>query len=205
MALVYSYVFVFAIIGLSALLLKLGWLKDEGSRKFIHVGVGNWIIVAYVVFDQLWLALIPPFTFIILNYISYRFDLVKAMEREDKSSSDLGTVYYAISLFMVVLMDYLFFNDWMFSMIPILIMAYGDGLSAIIGMRFESAKVFQNKSVYGTLTMFVVSLIIGFVLLNSLWIVVLVAATAALVELYSPRGFDNLTVPLLVYLLLYVL
>ncbi len=205
MALVYSYAFVFAIIGLSTLLLKLGWLSDEGSRKFIHIGVGNWMIFAALLFDNLLLALIPPLTFVILNYLSYRFDLVKAMERKDKSSSDLGTVYYAISLFVVVLLDYVLFGTWQLSVVPILIMAYGDGLSAVIGQRFPSAKIFQNKTVFGTLTMFIASFVIAVLYLNTWWVIALVAVAATVIELFSPRGFDNLSLPLLVYLVLYLL
>jgi phytol kinase len=205
MALVYSYLFVFGIIGASALLSKLGVLNDEGSRKFIHIGVGNWILIALWTFDNVWLALIPPITFVILNYLSYRFDLVKAMEREEKSKSDLGTVYYAISLFVVVLLDAVTLDTIERAVLPILVMAYGDGLSAVIGMHVASPKLVGNKSLAGALTMFVVTLVIGFVLINTLWIVILVAVVATLIELYTPKGLDNLSVPILLYLLLLIL
>lgn len=205
MALLYSYLFVFAVIGMSALLRKLGFLGDEGSRKLIHIGVGNWIILAYVLFDNVLIALIGPASFIVLNYLSYRYHWIDAMERHDDRSGSLGTVYYAISLFLVVLLDYLIEGTWAYSMLPILVMAYGDGMSAIVGMTFSSKPLLNNKSVYGTITMFVVSLIVGFILLHSVWLIVVVAIVATLVELLSPRGYDNLSVPLILYVVLLLL
>ncbi|QMS85480.1 diacylglycerol/polyprenol kinase family protein [Candidatus Xianfuyuplasma coldseepsis] len=205
MALLYSYGFVFAVIGVSALLGKVGLLSDEGSRKFIHIGVGNWIILAYMLFDNLLIALIGPASFIVLNYLSYRYHWIAAMERQDDTRNSLGTVYYAISLFVVVFLDYLIEGAWAYSLLPILVMAYGDGLSAIVGLKFSSKQLINHKSVYGTMTMFVVTLIIGFILLSTVWMVVIVAVVATLVELFSPRGYDNLSVPLVLYIVMLLL
>jgi phytol kinase len=205
LGLIYSYLFVFAILLTSELLHRKNILSDEGSRKFIHIGVGNWIVVAPLVFDSLYLILIPPITFIILNYLSFRFDLVKSMERKDKSFRDLGTVYYAISYFLVILFDVLLFDDIKLAILPMLIMAYGDGLSAVIGHRFRSVTILGQKSLYGTLTMFIVSLILGILFLNTWWMILLVAVVSTGIELLTPRGFDNLTLPLGVYLILLIL
>lgn len=205
MGLLYSYLFVFAIIGISELLHRFHILSDEGSRKFIHVGVGNWIVVAPFVFDNLMLVLIPPITFIVLNYLSFRYDIVQSMERENKSIRDLGTVYYAFSYFLVIAIDVVVFNEILLSIVPILIMAYGDGFSAVIGQRFTSKILIGNKTVYGTITMFVASLIVGFLFVSTWWIVLLIAVIATMIELFTPRGFDNLTIPLGVYILLLIL
>lgn len=205
MALLYSYLFVFGIIGLSTLLLKTGLLGEEGSRKLIHIGVGNWIVLAYFLFDNLLIALIGPATFVVLNYLSYRFHWISAMERTNEEQESLGTVFYAISLFFVVLADYLLFGAWQVSLLPILILAYGDGCSALVGMNVSSITLVHNKTLAGAITMFVISLILGFLTLNTLWIIVVVAVVATLIELFSPKGFDNLTVPLGLYLILWVI
>jgi len=202
MIVVLSYVFVFGIIALSTLLQKMGIFKDEMSRKFIHIGVGNWIIIAYFYFDDPFWAVFPPFTFIVLNYISYRLNLFKAMERAEKTKNDLGTVYYAVSLFIVVLLDFILFDQVKLSVLPILVMAYGDGLSAIVGTRFKSIKLFGNKTLYGSMTLLIVAIIIASILGYTLSGIVIIAVVATVVEIYSPRGFDNLTVPLILYGLL---
>lgn len=202
MIVVYSYLFVFGVIGISALLNKFGVLSDEGSRKLIHIGVGNWIIVAYFYFDNPFWAVFPPFTFIIFNYISYRFNLIQAMERKEKSRNDLGTVYYAVSLFVVVLADFVLFDQVKLSVLPMLVMAYGDGFGAVIGSRFSSKKLYQNKTIFGSATMFVATVLISVILGFSMLGIIIISVVATVVELFSPRGFDNLTVPLILYLLL---
>ncbi len=198
-----SYLFVFGIIGLGAVLDKLNVLNDEGARKFIHIGVANWWLLAMVVFDTdaFWMAAIPPATFIVLNYISYRFNLVKAIERSEKSVNDLGTVYYAISLFLIALIA--FYADVVrVGALAILIMGYGDGLSAVIGKAIKSPTLRPGKTLAGTTTMVVASFVVGVLLFPSLWaLMLLVALFAGAVELFTPRGFDNLSVPLLVFLL----
>ena len=98
LGIVVSIVFVFLVIGISTLLTKKGVLKDEGARKFIHIGVSNWWILAVFFFTNRWTASIVPALFVVINFLSYRKSLFSAMEREEKEKSDLGTVYYAISL-----------------------------------------------------------------------------------------------------------
>ncbi|WP_406242727.1 hypothetical protein ACF3M2_01860 [Tissierella carlieri] len=43
-----SIIFVFLIIGAASLMKKLNILSNEGSRKFIHIGVSNWWIIAMI-------------------------------------------------------------------------------------------------------------------------------------------------------------
>ncbi len=198
-----SYGFVFAVIGVSTLLDKLKVLNDEGSRKFIHIGVANWWLLAMFFFDQstYYFAMIPPLTFIGLNYVSYRLNLVKAMERDSQTSNDLGTVYYAISLFIITFISF-YFDRLMIGALAILVMGYGDGLSAVFGKQFKSVKLYQHKSLIGFMTMLLVSLVIGIILFPFSWyFIILIAFAAAFVELYTPKGLDNLSVPLLVFLL----
>ena len=206
LGLVLSYGFVFLVIGIATVLDKLNVLNDEGSRKFIHIGVANWWIVAMLLFEpnEYYLAVIPPATFIVLNYLSYRFNLVKSMERDTQSANDLGTVYYAISLFIITFVAFRF-NALGAGAVAILAMGYGDGLGAVIGKHFPSKKLYLNKSLLGSLTMFVSTMIIAFIFINLWYLVLLVAVVATLVELFTPKGLDNLSVPLVIFFLLFFL
>ncbi|MFP4287318.1 MAG: diacylglycerol/polyprenol kinase family protein [Candidatus Izemoplasmataceae bacterium] len=198
-----AYGFVFLVIGMASLLDKLGFLNDEGSRKFIHIGVSNWWLVAMVLFEPstYYLAVIPPFTFIVLNYLSYRFDLIQSMERKEKSLSDLGTVYYAISLFIITFFAF-YYDHLQIGALAILSMGYGDGLGAIVGKHFNSKKLYGHKSLLGSLTMFISTFIIGILLFpSSIVIVIFISIIATLIELFTPKGLDNLSVPLLIFFL----
>jgi len=191
---------IFVVLGLATLLEKKDILSDEGTRKFVHIGVANWIIVVATLTENVWLALIAPVLFIIINALSYRFDLIKAMEREDKSAADLGTVYYAISLAVITYLSFQF-DLLNLGMYAILVMGYGDGLSAVLGKAYGRIKLSKHKSLVGTVTVFTSAMVLGAIFISSpiLWIPL--ALLAAVIELYTPNGLDNLSLPLGLFLI----
>ncbi|MCI6691378.1 MAG: SEC59/DGK1/VTE5 family protein [Clostridium sp.] len=208
-----SILFIFGIIGISSLLNKLNILANEDSRKFIHVGVANWWIVAMIFFNNNIYASIVPALFVIINYISYKKQIFKAMER-DGSKNDLGTVYFALSLMILALIT---FKNTEFSYIGalgILVMGYGDGFAAIIGVKYGKHKfkvLGNNKSLEGSLAMFLFSFVVSLVILyifnpvNMLLYSLILATVSTVLEAFSPYGLDNLTVPLGISLLYYLL
>ena len=83
-------------------------------------------------------------------------------------------------------------------------MSFGDGLAGLIGKTFQSKNwIFfkQTKSLFGTLTMFLTSLIvvccIGFAQQNSLNLnYFALAFLATVLEQFSILGIDNFIVPI---------
>ena len=211
--LVGSYVLIFLIIGISTILQKAKLIGDEGARKFIHIGVSNWWILAMYFFNDdnaVWFAMIAPFTFIILNYISYRTNLLKAMERGGKGN--LGTVYFPISLLILVALTFGVLENPFIGAVGILVMGYGDGLAAVIGKAYGKHKLAFGKSIEGSIMMFVASFIVVFLIslftqsvAISLILALGVGALATIVELITPKGLDNLSVPLSTSLIYYIL
>ncbi len=190
----------------------------EASRKFIHIMLSNWWIIAMIFFDNVWCAALLPFLFIIINYVSYKYDIIKVMERDEseENKDSLGTVYYAFSLLVLAMTTFGVIKNPLIGLCGISVMGYGDGLAAVVGKGINSYKfkVFNNtKSVAGCLTMFLVSFMIltGFcVYANvSYWLIksILIAILLTIVEAVSIKGTDNITVPLLAsglaFLLLY--
>jgi phytol kinase len=208
-----SLIFVFAIIGTSTLLSKLKLLTNEGSRKFIHIGVSNWWIIAMLFFDNPFYAAFTPALFIILNYISYRKQLFTAMER-GSSKNDLGTVYFAVSLLIISIITFRENGFPYMGALGILIMGYGDGFAAVIGGKFGKHR-FRigniEKSIEGSIAMFLFSFGVSYIILSvfnsysAFPTSLLLAAFATLLEAVSPYGTDNLTVPLSTSLLYYIL
>ena len=70
----------------------------EASRKFIHIMLAPYWIIAILFFDNVVLASVLPFLFVIINALSYKFNLIKQMERNEDEKDGFGTVYYALSL-----------------------------------------------------------------------------------------------------------
>ena len=203
-ALVLSYVFVFSVIIIATILQKVFGLTNNFSRKVVHIGVGNWVGVAWFFFDNFWLVLIPPISFIILNYLSYRFTLIKTMELEEKNP---GTIYYAISLTILTALTFYAQPFRIMPYVGIITMTWGDGMAAVIGQKWPSRIIKSGRTWSGT-TAFVVFTIIAVAIYLSVTstyspgFILLIGGIAgiagAVIELLTPRYLDNLTVPLIV-------
>lgn len=202
-----SIVYIIIIFIISKFLSKKG---EEVSRKFVHIALCNiWFIFMYFIDSILW-AIILPIFFVFFNALSYKYKIITSMER--KENDGFGTVYYAISIFLIVLFTYSIKN--MIVGLPgLLIMGYGDGFAAIIGQKIKS-KEFRvgntKKSIAGSITMFVVSTIILLIILNVLNIEfcivksLIIAIVATVLEFISIKGLDNITVPVVVTLLTFL-
>ena len=203
-----SFLYIGVIIGASTLFSK---ISKEASRKFIHIMLSNWWIIAMVFFDNMWVAAICPAIFVVINFLSYKFNIIKSMERDEGENKDsLGTVFYAVSLLVLVIFTFgVIKNPWI-GLCGIFTMAYGDGFSAIFGRRFKSKqfKIFgSTKSIIGSTTMFVITLIIHLIYFGVIGtelfvlkaIVIALAATA--MEVVSIKGTDNIIVPIITVLI----
>ncbi len=207
-----SFIFIFGLIGVSTLGRQQHLLSSEGSRKLIHIGVCHWWLIAMVFFDSPAWASVIPASFLGLNYWSYKTNLFSAMERR-KGHGDLGTVYYPISLLILALLSFGPLEPY-FGALGILLMGYGDGWTAVVGEKWGENRFTLGagtKSLEGTLTMFLVSLGISMRFFwvftpNGLLFKSLVTALAATaLEAFSPLGLGNLTVPLGVSSVYYLL
>ena len=155
-----SIVFVVLVLIASEVIRKMGRFSTEFTRKFVHIGVSHWWIVAMLFIKDVRYAVIAPVIFVLLNYFSYKKGLIKSMER-GKDSSDLGTVYFPISLIILIILTWdggLLGADFKYlGALGILIMGYGDGFAAIVGENYgkRKYKIFGNeKSLEGSIAMF---------------------------------------------------
>lgn len=78
----------------------------EASRKFIHILLSNWWLIAMAFFDNIVFALILPIAFVVINYISYKWGVIQVMERDEAKKDGLGTVYFAFSLIPLVVLSW---------------------------------------------------------------------------------------------------
>ena len=202
-----SIVYIVIVFLISKPLTKKG---EEISRKFVHIMLCNIWIIYLIFIDSLVVACILPALFIVINTLSYKFKLIKSMEREENDG--FGTIYYAISILLVTIFTYSLKKP-MLGLSGILTMGYGDGFAAIIGQTVKSPKFKignTTRSLAGSLTMFIISLVISIITLNLLgtnyWIVksVGIAFVSMVIEGISIKGIDNITVPLIVTLLTFL-
>jgi len=172
----------------------------EIVRKIIHIGIGPLIPIAqYLRIDQN-SALIFTGIVSLMVLINYSYKLFPTIEDVERKS--YGTLFYCLSLFILI---YLFWDKDSYALITgFFIMTFGDGLAGLIGKSFNSKSwIFfkQKKSLFGTMTMFLTSLIvvcsIGYAQENSLNSNYLtIAFFATLLEQFSVLGVDNFIVPI---------
>lgn len=184
----------------------------EASRKFIHILLSNWWLIAMAFFDNIYFAIVPPIAFVIINFLSYKGNIIKVMERDDENKDSLGTVYYAAALIPLVIMSYGLTQNPLIGLVGFFIMAYGDGFAAIAGKGIESKKfkIFgATKSVAGSAVMFVMSFVIALAVFaysgTGLFFVkaIMLAIVATVLEAISAKGTDNITVPVITSLITY--
>jgi phytol kinase len=205
--LISSFAFVLAVLLLSLFIHKRLGLSSAITRKITHIAVSNWWFILYYTMDRLSIALVGPIFFIGFNFLSYRYHLIPAMELKG-NRKNLGTVYFPISLLILVILGYSDVIPLYAGGVGILVLGYGDGLAAVIGQTRGKHPIGRSKTMEGTAAMFIVSLIvIG--LLSVLWLpalpnatvllalVLLSSAVATAAELLSPWGVDNITVPVI--------
>lgn len=210
LALLISFGYVFATLALAEGIRRWRGYGVEFTRKVIHIGVGMWVFGTIVLFQHWQMAVIPPLAFVVLNYLSYRFKLLKAMETGGTGS--LGTVYFPIAFAALIA---LFWSRPVLLATSLMPMTWGDAMGAIVGTRWGCRRVGSSgRTLEGSLAVFVFSLMsvaLTLIILGptgvapALGIGVLVAAAATLVELVSPAGLDNLTVPAVSALVLWAL
>ena len=192
--------YLFLIFLISIVFKKYNEDSREIVRKIIHIGVGPLIPIAqFLKIDQN-SALIFTGIVSLMVFINYNYRLFPTIEDVERKS--YGTLFYCLSLFILI---YLFWDKNPYALITgFFIMTFGDGLAGLIGKSFNSKSWFffkQKKSFFGTITMFLTSLIvvcsIGYAQQNSFNLnYFTIAFFATLLEQFSILGIDNLIVPI---------
>jgi phytol kinase len=176
----------------------------EVTRKIVHIGSGQVVLLAWWLKIPAWIGVGAAIVAGGVAILSYFLPILPSLESVGRRS--LGTFFYAIS--MGLLIGYFFSRQQPeYAALGILIMAWGDGLAALIGQNFGQHP-YQlwgiRKTWEGSLTMLVVSFVVTVLMLGIIQpislslmaIALIVAILATFLETFSKFGIDNLTVPL---------
>ncbi len=177
--------------------------KKELVRKIVHIGNGPVVPLAWLLKIPQNLALTFSILITLALLINQKFRFISVLEDIDRKS--FGTVGYGISI--TILLYFLWPNYGIAASSGMLVMALGDGLAGLIGSSIKSYswQIFgQKKSILGTSTMFLVTLITLSIIniyggspIN--FIEIFAISTLAIVfEQFGQWGIDNITVPLVV-------
>ncbi|CDE08691.1 putative uncharacterized protein [Bacillus sp. CAG:988] len=212
LGLLISVIYIVLIISISVFCYKKKKFSLEDSRKFVHVGMCNWWLIAMIFFDQWIYACILPLLFVIINFINLKTDKIPGIERKGKDRT-FGTVWYAIAMLILAFVLFRYPDYQYIGAIAILILGYGDGIGGLVSEYIGRHKFpIPHKTAEGSFTVFIISFIIAAALLEALAMTDMtityaffIACFATITELFSVGGIDNFTVPLFTALCTFLL
>jgi len=201
------WLFLIGTIALVALILclsELWWRKrqpnSEFSRKFVHLSVGTF--VAFWPFFLSWHEIqLLSLAFVIGVLLSKWLNIFQAIHSVARPT--WGEIYFAL---VVGLLTFVTHSKGVYAA-ALLQMSIADGLAAVLGVRYGMKHRYHvfghTKTILGTATFFVVSLVL--LLGYGAWsnnlaslVAVVLSLVATGVENIAVGGLDNLLIPLLI-------
>ncbi|MDQ2810155.1 MAG: DUF92 domain-containing protein [Chloroflexota bacterium] len=194
---------------------RAGW-PPEFTRKLVHIGAGMWVFGALALFDHYWAALIATSAFIGINALSARRSLIPAMDAA--RSAGLGTVWFMVS-FTLLLVWFGSAGRPYLAAAALMALTWGDSVAALVGQRWGRHRYRisgQTRSLEGSAagalaTFVTVGLTLGglapalYSPERALTVAALAGVVAMLLEPAAPSGQDNLSIPVGVAVVLWLL
>jgi phytol kinase len=177
-------------------------LYKELLRKLVHLlelpVLLVYTLIRYYYGPQLGILVLTALLIILLEIeyvrLEYKWKLPKEIDFVRRHEKD----NLAANIFFIVATIICFAAfDYQIALLALLLTVFGDLMSALVGIKFGKTKVYKKKSLEGTLAGMSTNLLVGYLLLpEQPEIFIPMAVTASIVELFTGKLDDNLTVPL---------
>lgn len=183
-------------------------LIKEILRKLIHL-LELPIVVGYTLITQIFsqrtgiLALTALLLVLLeLEYLRLEYkpritkSLVQIIERFLLRKKEKNNIVSSIFFVIAAIICFSAF-DYNIALFALLMAVFGDLASAIMGVAFGKTKIFRKKSYIGLLSGLLTNTLIGYLVFpETPYIFIPMALTATVVETFTQKLDDNLTVPL---------
>ena len=183
---------------------------NEIGRKIIHitilvvlaafffiqdslVGAGKTAVLAKQVALLFLVALL--IFFLILEY--FRLELGSKMPffsqfiRPKEQNRMYGVIYF-LSATIISLAVF----DYKIALTALLMTTFGDMVAALVGKKYGTTLIYRNKTWAGFLAELGTNLIVGFIVLDSIYVILGMAFVATIVETLVDEMDDNLLIPI---------
>lgn len=179
----------------------------ETSRKIIHIFLFMvWVFIDLFMKNTIH-QVIVPIIFLILNSLSYKFNIYKSVERED--NNHFGTIYFAIAITIIMFLSLLFPKYYYASGIAVFALTFGDGFAALIGYNTNTKKICKDKSISGFISCFVATTFSTYIFSSfygleiNFIICILIGLAVSIFELIG-KGLDNFSVVFISFIMGYL-
>jgi dolichol kinase len=188
--------------------------RTEIRRKYIHL-IGLTVPVIYGLVGMGWgwrlgqdvtLLFTAFFLLLFIAFEPYRIkhgipvkkaaDMAKPLMRPQEKRGIGGHIFFATGAFIAVLV-----YPHEIAIAILLISTLADGGAAVVGLRWGKHKLIGKKTIEGSLTLFLIALVLAALLVKPLLAAFLGAIVAVFVELLPIN--DNLTIPVVAGLTMY--
>ena len=173
----------------------------EIGRKLIHITILIVLALYFLIEDRygkqvaLIFLVLLLIIFLILEY--FRLELGCKMPyfsqfiRPKEENRMYGVIYFLAATVICLAVF-----DWSIALAALLMTTFGDMVAALAGKRWGTTILFRNKTLVGFNAELFVNLIVGFAVLQNIYIIIGMAITATAVETLVDELDDNLLIPL---------
>lgn len=180
--------------------------NNEKSRNLIHICAGLGWIIYRLFFPATIHPVLISASFVILTVLTTILK-VDFVERKDGS---LGTVFYTLSMLIMSVLGYN--NPLLFDVFGLVIISLscGDAAANIVGTSLGRIKIYQKKSLEGSIACSVVAMTAMMIIRQIFSInistvaIIIMALLCAVTELYS-GAYDNIAIPLVLYMMAFII
>ncbi|MFZ5553347.1 MAG: phosphatidate cytidylyltransferase [Bacteroidota bacterium] len=190
-------------------------IKTELTRKFVHVSSGLLTLAFPLLLENHWQALFLCSSFALLLFISIRYNFLKSINKVGRTT--WGSFLFPASVY-ICFHSWLYTGSLLYFYAPMLVLAISDPLAALCGKKWPAGKytVFhETKTLTGSAAFFISAFLIILLLMRSftpditflklISFSIILSFFSTVAEALSQKGTDNLSIPLTLLLLLFVL
>ena len=133
--------------------------------------------------------------FLILEYfrleLGWKMPFFSQFIRPKEQNRMYGVIYF-LSATIISLAVF----DYKIALAALLMTTFGDMVAALVGKRYGSTLIYRNKTWAGFLGELATNLIVGFIILDSIYVILGMAIVATIVETLVDELDDNLLIPI---------
>lgn len=202
------------LIGITEFLYRFFKLPAEQSRKFIHVSGGIMCLFLPIFFNShIWPLLLAVLSFLLL-FMTYATKYLNSIHKTKRRS--IGSIIFPVPVYFCFLTAELSNNNLYFY-VPVALLTFSDTAAEIAGNKwgYTGKQFFKGqKTLAGTTAFFVTSIIVCSLFFYFLphiqtsqiiYFSLIISALTATAELITLHGWDNLTIPVVADIVLYIL
>ena len=182
----------------------------EVGRKIIHITILIVLAAYFFIQDQLvgagYTAALAKqvallflvallIVFLILEYfrleLGWKMPFFSQFIRPKEQNKMYGVVYF-LSATIISLAVF----DYKIALAALLMTTFGDMVAALVGKKYGTTLIYRNKTWAGFFGELITNLIVGFLILDSIYVILGMALVAAIVETLVDELDDNLLIPI---------